>query len=689
MDNVDKRLSCRIFKQAFWMFFALVGLQANAAPFAYVSNTDAGTISVIDEGNNYSVSQVISTFDTPFSLALSTDAKHLYAPVATGLTDVNLTAGTRTTYGNAKGWASAVHPGGNYVYWVDDSNQLWTLNRLTNTASISSSPVDIASAGVPWGLMLNASGTRLYAFSYSHNYVTVFDVANGIPGIAPIATIAVSAGGSGTAPQALSPDGTKLYVALTDTATNGGVKVIDTTTNTIVGGSGYTYTAGAAVYSVGLNPTGTKLYAVNFYAGSVTVFDVVTHAAIKSISVGDRPYSISVNPTTGIAYVPNYGGGTVSVIDTNQDAVVATVAVVGSPRYVAISPLPRTPSGLQATAGNTQASFTFNAPIGTVSAYNVSCSNGGGTPVTATGSASPITLLGLTNGATYQCTVAATNGYGTGGASSAVSVTPFTTPGAPVILNASIENGQTTLSFNPPASTGGATITGYTAACSGGGSTLTKSGSSSPLMVTGMTNGTAYSCSVTANNNAGNGVASSPVVVVPATTPGAPAVVSITPGNAQASITFTPPSSNGGSAITSYLAACTNQGVAKTASATASPITISGLTNGAIYFCSVTASNIVGLGTASTGASVTPVDPNAGADSFFNYAEDHYPQYFYGFNHTIQSQWFLTYYYRHYSDGAVLAVNNGTVYVMSPGFGNALLSLGSLSSLMTSLGIAP
>lgn len=98
------------------------------------------------------------------------------------------------------------------------------------------------------------------------------------------------------------------------------------------------------------------------------------------------------------------------------------------------------------------------------------------------------------------------------------------------------------------------------------------------------------------------GVSSSSSV---ATVPGAPVIGTATAGNGSATVTFTAPASNGGAAITSYVATCTAAG-SLAMSAITSPITVTGLTNGTTYNCSVTATNSVGTGPASGNVSVTP-----------------------------------------------------------------------------------
>jgi hypothetical protein len=81
------------------------------------------------------------------------------------------------------------------------------------------------------------------------------------------------------------------------------------------------------------------------------------------------------------------------------------------------------------------------------------------------------------------------------------------------------------------------------------------------------------------------------------TPPGAPTNVTATAAPGQATVSFTPPASNGGAAITSYTVTATPGGAQ--ASGPASPITVSGLTNGTSYRFSVTATNGAGTGPAS------------------------------------------------------------------------------------------
>ena len=94
-------------------------------------------------------------------------------------------------------------------------------------------------------------------------------------------------------------------------------------------------------------------------------------------------------------------------------------------------------------------------------------------------------------------------------------------PGAPGALAASTGNGQVSLSFTAPATDGGSAITGYSASCTLGGNTFRASGVTSPLVVTGLVNGSTYSCNVSAVNAVGTGTATAQVQALASAVPAA------------------------------------------------------------------------------------------------------------------------------------------------------------------------
>ena len=174
-----------------------------------------------------------------------------------------------------------------------------------------------------------------------------------------------------------------------------------------------------------------------------------------------------------------------------------------------------------------------------------------------------------------------------------------TAPSELIISNAVGGDTEATVTFTAPASTGGTAIAGYTVTSSPGG--ITATGVSSPITIQGLTNGTAYTFTVTATSTASS--ASNPVT--PAGAPDAPTIGTATGGDTQATVTFTAPANNGFAAITGYTVTSTPGNI--TATGASSPITITGLTNGTPYTFTVTATNSVGTGAASAASnSVTP-----------------------------------------------------------------------------------
>lgn len=222
-------------------------------------------------------------------------------------------------------------------------------------------------------------------------------------------------------------------------------------------------------------------------------------------------------------------------------------------------------------------------------------------------------LSGLVNGKTYGVSVRAVNSYGPGEASVPVMVTPRTTPGAPSDLRAVSGDGQGTISFDVP-SDGGAPITNFEYALDGGAWVpLSPAVTSSPVTVSGLTNGAVYQVSLRAVNAAGAGAVSESVEVAPqAASPGAPTITGVEPANRSAVVSFTAPS--GGGTPTNYEYAL-NGGtwLAFSPATTSSPLTISGLTNDVEYQIALRAVTPSGTGPTSNVVSVRPEAPEPGA----------------------------------------------------------------------------
>jgi len=185
-----------------------------------------------------------------------------------------------------------------------------------------------------------------------------------------------------------------------------------------------------------------------------------------------------------------------------------------------------TPIITSVTPGNGQLTVGFIAPAEDPAAFGFVATCGsltGSEPVIT-----PVTVSGLTNGVPVPCTVAAVNSDGTGPASPAVSGTPEAqVPGPSSIGSISPGHDQLTLSY-ADAADNGSPVLDYTVTCGTQSVTVDQT---FDVTVTGLVDGTTYSCDVVATNAVGSGPPSASVLGTPKlVVPGAPTVMSVTSG---------------------------------------------------------------------------------------------------------------------------------------------------------------
>jgi hypothetical protein len=199
---------------------------------------------------------------------------------------------------------------------------------------------------------------------------------------------------------------------------------------------------------------------------------------------------------------------------------------------------------------------------------------------------------------------------------------PEPAPGQVTGVSATAGAASARVSWSAP--TSGGTVTSYAVTPYIGTSAQTPttvSGATLSTRITGLTPNTAYTFTVQASNPNGSGAASAHSnQVTPQTyvAPEAPTNVTASAATAEALVSWTAPSEEGGTPITGYTVTPYIGSAAQPAtnvSASSTSATITGLSNGTTYTFKVSASNAVGTGEASQpSGAVTP------QDTIFNFA---------------------------------------------------------------------
>jgi serine/threonine-protein kinase len=269
---------------------------------AYVTNNDAGSVSMIDTATNIVTATI--PVGRPIGVAATPGSRYLYV--------ANADVGTVSVIDTTADDITATIPVGTlpeYVTMAPDGRHVYVANDSSNTVSVIDTATNTVTATLnvgaePHGVAIAPDGRLAYVADMSANAVTVMDTANR----GDTATIAVGQGPTG---MAISPDGLHAYVTNYKSNT---VTVIDTRSKTVTA----TVPVGAAPYGVATSPDGRRAYVTNFNSDTVSVIDVTTNKVIENINVGANPENVSIAPDGGRAYISVAGGSTLSVIDTGS-----------------------------------------------------------------------------------------------------------------------------------------------------------------------------------------------------------------------------------------------------------------------------------------------------------------------------------------------------------------------------------
>jgi YVTN family beta-propeller protein len=198
------------------------------------------------------------------------------------------------------------------------------------------------------GVGFSPSGDKIYVGGGTNDVKVFSSTAGGTYAAAVPPTIPVTPGSPAPSGLSVTPDGTRVYVALN---LANAVAVINTATSAIV----TRVPVGTYPYTTMVSADGAKVYVTNWggkiptpsdvtdgmnpvvvdprtgipVSGTVSVIDTASNSVVKTIDVGLHPTGMALSPSGDRLYITNANSDTVSVIDTFTDTVVNTLYVGG------------------------------------------------------------------------------------------------------------------------------------------------------------------------------------------------------------------------------------------------------------------------------------------------------------------------------------------------------------------------
>ena len=137
----------------------------------------------------------------------------------------------------------------------------------------------------------------------------------------------------------ISPDGTKAYVSRSSTSDPifNTIFVIDLAAMTTI--KEILLPAPGVPHGLALTPDGTKLYVANLTLDRVSIIDAVNDEFVDDIPLtpGTEPMQTAISPDGNYLYISSRGLGQLQVYDTSADTLITSVQMNMMPMHIAIS----------------------------------------------------------------------------------------------------------------------------------------------------------------------------------------------------------------------------------------------------------------------------------------------------------------------------------------------------------------
>jgi YVTN family beta-propeller protein/autotransporter-associated beta strand protein len=315
------------------VLFAADAGHAQTGPLLYVPNSGSNNVTVIDTSSNTALASTIAVGSAPPNTIVRGDQSAAYVTNFLSNTVSVINTATNTVVGSPIGVGAfpdfgAISPNRQVLYVANrTANNLVSpasvsvINTATNTVTTS-----ITIQSFPGQMAITNDGTKLYVANTNSNSVSVINTATNTV----TATIAGLTNAFGTA---VSPDGTRLYVGSAISSFGAGtasVYVVDTSTNLIVA----TVPVGTNPEQLAIAPDGSKVYVVNANSNTVSVISTASNTVVATITVGNSPFGAAVSPDGKTLYVTNSADKTVSIINIATNTVTGTVPTGTTPLFI-------------------------------------------------------------------------------------------------------------------------------------------------------------------------------------------------------------------------------------------------------------------------------------------------------------------------------------------------------------------
>ncbi|PXY32128.1 serine/threonine-protein kinase [Prauserella muralis] len=263
----------------------------------YVTNSEAGTVSVLAAGDG----RVVATVDVgaePGGVAVSPDGAVVYVADYGSDTVSVIDAGRAEVTTTIP-----VGPSPDRVAFAADGDRAYVTNDAAGTVTILDTVAHrvagtVAAGPKPFDVLVSPDGGELYVADAEDGTLTGLAAASGE------VTRSIALGGR-LQDSALSPDGATAYVP----DQNGGTLAVVRTGD---GSVEATVQVGTQPQGAAVSPDGRRVYVVG--ADGLVVLDAATRKVVARVPVGAEPLDVAVSPDGARAYVALGGGNAVRVV---------------------------------------------------------------------------------------------------------------------------------------------------------------------------------------------------------------------------------------------------------------------------------------------------------------------------------------------------------------------------------------